>query len=38
VLLVGLMCASLAYGYVLGLVIGTLLAFFLGRGLTGLAR
>jgi MFS superfamily sulfate permease-like transporter len=38
VLLVGLMCASLAYGYVLGLVIGTLLALLLRRGLTGLAE
>jgi len=30
--------ASLAYGYILGLVIGTLLAFLLRRGLTGLAQ
>jgi len=38
VLLVGLMCAGLPYGYVLGLVVGTAVAYLLNRQLTGLAR
>jgi len=38
VLLVGLACASLPYGYVHGLVIGTFLAFLLRRGFTSGAR
>jgi hypothetical protein len=38
VLLVGLMCVGLPYGYVLGLVVGTILAYLLQRNLTGLAK
>jgi xanthine/uracil/vitamin C permease (AzgA family) len=38
VLLVGLMCVGLPYGYVLGLVVGTAVAYLLNRRLTGLAR
>jgi xanthine/uracil/vitamin C permease (AzgA family) len=38
VLLVGLMCVGLPYGYVIGLVVGTVVAYLLNRGLTGLAR
>ncbi len=38
VLLVGLMCVGLPYGYVLGLVVGTAVAHLLKRQLTGLAR
>jgi xanthine/uracil/vitamin C permease (AzgA family) len=38
VLLVGLMCVGLPYGYVLGLVVGTILAYLVQRRLTGLAR
>ncbi len=38
VLLVGLMCVGLPYGYVVGLVVGTAVAYLLNRGLTGLAR
>ena len=38
VLLVGLMCVGLPYGYVVGLIVGTAVAYLLNRGLTGLAR
>jgi len=38
VLLVGLMCVGLPYGYVLGLVVGTAVAYLLKRQLTGLAQ
>jgi len=38
VLLVGLMCVGLPYGYVLGLVVGTAVAYLLNRQLTGLAQ
>jgi len=38
VLLVGLMCVGLPYGYVIGLAVGTAVAHLLNRGLTGLAR
>src|SRR5213083_911533 len=38
VLLVGLCVIGLPYGYLVGLVLGTLLATLVGRGLTGLAR
>ena len=38
VVLVGLMASSLPYGYVIGLIAGTVLAHLTGRGLTGLAR
>jgi len=38
VLLTGLMCVGLPYGYVVGLVVGTLIAYLLKRGLTGLAK
>ncbi len=38
VLLVGLMCVGLPYGYVIGLVVGTAAAYLLNRGVTGLAR
>jgi MFS superfamily sulfate permease-like transporter len=38
IILVGLMCAGLPYGYVLGLVVGTILAYLLKRNLTGLAQ
>jgi len=38
VLLVGLMCVGLPYGYDIGLVVGTILANLLKRRLTGLAR
>lgn len=38
VLFVGLCVIGLPYGYLAGLVLGTLLAFLVGRGLTGLAR
>ena len=38
VLLVGLMCVGLPYGYVIGLIVGTVVAHVLNRGLTGLAR
>ena len=37
-LLVGLMCVGLPYGYVLGLVVGTAVAYLLKRQLTGLAQ
>src|SRR6266571_5998128 len=37
VLLVGLCVIGLPYGYLVGLVLGTLLATLVGRGLTGLA-
>jgi MFS superfamily sulfate permease-like transporter len=38
VVLVGLMCVGLPYGYVLGLVAGTTVAYLLNRRLTHLAR
>lgn len=38
VLLTGLMCVGLPYGYVVGLVAGTLIAHLLQRGFTGLAK
>ena len=38
VLLVGLMCVGLPYGYMVGLIVGTAVAYLLNRGLTGLAR
>jgi len=38
VVLVGLMCVGLPYGYVLGLVAGTAVAYLLNRRLTHLAR
>ena len=38
VVLVGLMCVGLPYGYVLGLVAGTAVSYLLNRKLTGLAR
>jgi hypothetical protein len=38
VILTGLLCVGLPYGYVIGLVIGTLLAYLTGRQLTGLNR
>jgi Molybdate transporter of MFS superfamily len=38
VILVGLMCVGLPYGYVLGLVVGTAVAYLLNRRLTGLVR
>ena len=38
VLLVGLVAFGLPYGYVIGLVVGTLLAYLLNRQLTGPAR
>ena len=38
VLVVGLSVIGLPYGYLVGLVAGTLLASLVGRGLTGLAR
>ena len=38
VLLVGLMCVGLQYGYVLGLVVGSAVAYLLNRQLTGLAQ
>ena len=38
VLLVGLMCVGLPYGYVLGLVVGTAVAYLVNRQLTGLAQ
>jgi xanthine/uracil/vitamin C permease (AzgA family) len=38
VLLVGLMCVGLPYGYVLGLVVGTAVAYLLRRQLTGLTK
>lgn len=38
VLLTGLMCVGLPYGYVVGLVAGTLIAYLLQRGRTGLAK
>jgi len=38
VLVVGLSVIGLPYGYLVGLVLGTLLASLVGRGLTGLAR
>src|SRR2546427_6785 len=38
VLVVGLSVIGLPYGYLVGLVVGTLLASLVGRGLTGLAR
>jgi hypothetical protein len=37
VVLVGLMCVGLPYGYVLGLVAGTAVAYLLNRRLTHLA-
>jgi xanthine/uracil/vitamin C permease (AzgA family) len=36
VLLTGLMCVGLPYGYVVGLIAGTLIAYLLQRGFTGL--
>ena len=38
VLLVGLMCVGLPYGYVIGLIVGTAAAYLLNRGVTGLTR
>jgi MFS superfamily sulfate permease-like transporter len=38
VVLVGLMCVGLPYGYVLGLLAGTAVSYLLNRRLTGLAR
>lgn len=38
VLLVGLSAVALPYGYVIGLVVGTVLAHLVRRGITGLAR
>jgi hypothetical protein len=38
VVLVGLMCVGLPYGYVLGLVAGTAVAYLLKGRLTSLAR
>lgn len=38
VLLTGLLCVGLPYGYVIGLVVGTALAYLLKRGFLGLAR
>lgn len=38
VVLVGLMASGLPYGYVIGLVVGTTLAYLTGRGVTGLAK
>jgi MFS superfamily sulfate permease-like transporter len=38
IILVGLMCVGLPYGYVLGLVVGTILAYLVKRNLTGLAQ
>jgi xanthine/uracil/vitamin C permease (AzgA family) len=38
VLLVGLMCVGLPYGYVLGLVVGTVIAYLLNHQMTGLVR
>jgi xanthine/uracil/vitamin C permease (AzgA family) len=38
VLLVGLMCVGLPYGYVLGLVVGTIVAYLLNHQMTGLVK
>ena len=38
VVLVGLMCVGLPYGYVLGLVAGTAVSYLMNRRLTNLAR
>ena len=38
VILTGLMCVGLPYGYVVGLVVGTILAYLLKRRLTGLGQ
>jgi hypothetical protein len=38
VLLVGLMCVGLPNGYVIGLVVGTAVAYILNHQLTGLGR
>ena len=37
-LLVGLIASGLPYGYLIGLVVGTVLAYFTRRGMTGLVR
>ena len=38
VLLVGMIAFGLPYGYVVGLVVGTILAYLVRRGMTGVAR
>jgi xanthine/uracil/vitamin C permease (AzgA family) len=38
VILVGLMCVGLPYGYVLGLIVGTVVAHLMNRHLTALAK